>query len=78
MIQDARDADRGFYECIARNTAGEVKTDAVELRMSNQHHHQHHQQNNYNEQRNRDRQLNNQIERHPGQRHQRTHHNGKQ
>lgn len=33
MIQNAQDDDMGTYECIARNVAGEVKTDTVQLRM---------------------------------------------
>jgi hypothetical protein len=79
MIQDARDTDRGFYECIARNTAGEVKTNAVELRMNDQHHHHnqnHHNDNHQHQNRDHGRQLNNQIERHPGRRHEQPRHNG--
>ncbi|XP_052775467.1 peroxidasin homolog isoform X2 [Mya arenaria] len=45
MIEDARDADRGRYECIARNSAGEARTNSVELTMSQQHHQHHNQQN---------------------------------
>lgn len=33
MIENAQDDDVGSYECIARNAAGEVKTNTVELRM---------------------------------------------
>lgn len=33
MIQNAQDDDMGTYECIARNDAGEAKTDTVQLRM---------------------------------------------
>ena len=33
MIENAQNTDMGTYECVARNTAGEVKTDSVELRM---------------------------------------------
>ena len=33
MIQNAQDDDMGAYECIARNDAGEAKTDSVQLRM---------------------------------------------
>ena len=33
MIQNAQDDDMGSYECIARNIAGEAKTDSVQLRM---------------------------------------------
>ncbi|XP_070195291.1 peroxidasin-like isoform X2 [Littorina saxatilis] len=32
MIEDAQDDDRGVYECIARNTAGETHSNQVELR----------------------------------------------
>ena len=32
MIENAREADEGVYECVARNQLGEVKADAVELR----------------------------------------------
>ncbi|XP_053395477.1 peroxidasin-like isoform X2 [Mercenaria mercenaria] len=66
MIEDARDTDEGTYECIARNTAGEVKTDGVELRMNEQHHHHHHNHNRQQQNQNQRRQLDNQIERHPG------------
>ena len=31
-IENTRDSDSGVYECIARNTAGEAKATAVELR----------------------------------------------
>lgn len=66
MIEDARDTDEGSYECIARNTAGEVKTEAVELRMNTHHHHHHN--NNHQQQQGQD--LDNQIQRHPGRRQQ--------
>lgn len=32
MIQETKDTDKGAYECVARNAAGEVKTNKVELR----------------------------------------------
>ncbi len=32
MIEDARDSDTGVYECVAKNVAGEAKTNAVELK----------------------------------------------
>ncbi|XP_050402134.1 peroxidasin [Patella vulgata] len=32
MIQDTQGSDQGVYECIARNIAGEIKTNRVELR----------------------------------------------
>lgn len=32
MIQGARDSDQGVYECLARNAAGEIRTNKVELR----------------------------------------------
>lgn len=42
MIPNAQDDDQGTYECIARNTNGEVKAESVQLRMNrHEHHHQH-------------------------------------
>ncbi|XP_041357097.1 peroxidasin-like isoform X2 [Gigantopelta aegis] len=32
MIQETKDTDQGVYECVAKNAAGEVKTNQVELR----------------------------------------------
>ena len=32
MIEDTRDIDQGVYECIAKNAAGEAKTNAVEVK----------------------------------------------
>lgn len=36
MIEDAQDNDQGVYECIARNIAGEVHSNQVELRYFGQ------------------------------------------
>ena len=32
MIENTRDGDQGVYECIAKNAAGEAKTNAVEVK----------------------------------------------
>ncbi len=32
MIEGVRDADQGVYECVAKNVAGEAKTNAVEVK----------------------------------------------
>ena len=32
MIEDIQDVDQGVYECVAKNVAGEAKTNAVEIR----------------------------------------------
>ncbi|KAH9490877.1 hypothetical protein Btru_034171 [Bulinus truncatus] len=35
MIEDTQDSDKGFYECMARNSAGMTKANKVELRYLN-------------------------------------------
>lgn len=35
MIRNTRESDQGEYQCMARNSAGEVKTQNAMLRYSN-------------------------------------------
>lgn len=34
MIQNTRESDQGVYQCMARNSAGEAKTQSAMLRYS--------------------------------------------